>query len=163
MLFRISNNERKTLIPPCKGIRFSECGNFCWWNGQSWALESRIQLKESGILLTIGIQNSSSTDKNWNPVPGIRNPQRGIQNPRLSWISLYGVILNTLKCILPTSFRSALVCNYPALCSLYASRVGFETVRILMCGCFRIAYYCCSLANKEQAIQKKIKLTKGIA
>ena len=26
-----------------------------------------------------------------NPVPGIRNPQRGIQNLRLSWIPLLGV------------------------------------------------------------------------
>ena len=55
-----------------------------------------------------------------NPVPGIRNPQRGVQDPRLSWISLYWVILNTLKCVLPTSLHVALVCNYPALCSLYA-------------------------------------------
>ena len=78
--------------------------------------------------------------KNENLVPSFRNPQRGIQNPRLSWISLFGVILNTLKCVLPTSFRAALLCNYPALCSLYASRVGFETVRILIiiCCCFRI-------------------------
>ena len=58
--------------------------NFCLWNR-----ESGKQLKESGIPLTIGIQNPSSTDKDWNPVPGIRNPRRGIQNPRLSWISLY--------------------------------------------------------------------------
>ena len=87
---------------------------------------------ESGIPLTIGIQNSSSTDKNCNPVPGIRNPQRGIQNARLSWISLYGVILNTLKCVLPTYFRVALVCNYLALGSLYASRVVFKTVRTLI-------------------------------
>ena len=50
-------------------------------------MESGIQLKESGIPLTIGIQNSSSTDKNWDSVPGIPNPQREIQNPRLSWIS----------------------------------------------------------------------------
>ena len=41
-------------------------------------------LVESGILLTIGTQNPSSTDKYWNPVPGIRNPQRGVQNLRLS-------------------------------------------------------------------------------
>ena len=34
-------------------------------------LESRIQLKEFEVLLTIGIQNSSSTDKDWNPVPEI--------------------------------------------------------------------------------------------
>ena len=32
----------------------------------------------------------SSTDKDWNAVPGIRNPRRGIQNPRLTWIPLYG-------------------------------------------------------------------------
>ena len=29
--------------------------------------------------------------KNWNPALfGIRNPQRGIQNPRMSWIPLHG-------------------------------------------------------------------------
>ena len=53
------------------------------WNLKSWALESWIQLKESGILLTIGIQNLSSTDKYWNQMPGIRNPRRGIHNPGL--------------------------------------------------------------------------------
>ena len=44
-----------------------------------------IQLKEFGILLTIGIQNPSATDKE----SGIQfldwNPWHGIQNPRLSW------------------------------------------------------------------------------
>jgi len=40
-----------------------------------------IQLKESRIPLTIEIQNPSSTDKYWNPAPGI-------QNPKLSWIPL---------------------------------------------------------------------------
>ena len=40
-----------------------------------------IQLNEFGIPLTIGIQNPSSTDRYWNPVPGVRNPYRGIQNP----------------------------------------------------------------------------------
>ena len=63
--------------------------NFCFWNPESWVLESGIQLKESGIAPMIGIQNPSSTDKDWNPVPGIRNPQRGIQNPRLSRIPLH--------------------------------------------------------------------------
>ena len=36
-------------------------------------VESGIQLKESGIPLKIGIQNPSSTDKDWNPDPGIWN------------------------------------------------------------------------------------------
>lgn len=37
------------------------------WNQESWFVESRIQLKESGIPLTIGFQNLSSSDKDWNP------------------------------------------------------------------------------------------------
>ena len=34
---------------------------------ESWALESAISLR-------IGIQNPSSTNKDWDPLPGIRNP-----------------------------------------------------------------------------------------
>ena len=52
-------------------------------------MESGMQLKESGIPLTIVIQNPSSTDKYWNPVPRIRNPQCEIRNTRLSWIPLH--------------------------------------------------------------------------
>ena len=48
---------------------------------------------ESGIPLAIGIQNSRSTGKDWNLVPEIRNPRRGIQNPKLSRIPLYGAII----------------------------------------------------------------------
>ena len=60
------------------------------WNLESRVLESGIRLKDSGIPLTIGIQNPSFTEKYWNPVPGVRNPQGEIQNPRLSWILLHG-------------------------------------------------------------------------
>ena len=73
------------------GIR--NLGKFYTWNLESWALELGIQHKESGIPLTIGIHNPSSTYKDWNQVPGIRNPLCGIQNPRLSWIPLYEAIL----------------------------------------------------------------------
>ena len=52
-------------------------------------VESGIRDTAVRIQLTIGIQNPSSIDKDWNPVPGIRNPRRGIQNPRLSLIPLY--------------------------------------------------------------------------
>ena len=58
-------------------------------NSESWVLGSGIQLRESGIPLTIGVQNPISTDKDWNPVPGIWNPRYGIQNPSLSWIRLH--------------------------------------------------------------------------
>ena len=37
------------------------------------ALESGIQLGESGILLTIAIQNPSSTDQEWDPESTIQN------------------------------------------------------------------------------------------
>ena len=39
---------------------------------------------------TMGIRNPSSTDKDWNPVRGIRNPRLGVHNPRLSWIPSHG-------------------------------------------------------------------------
>ena len=56
---------------------------FCRLNPENWTLESRIPIK-------IRIQNPSSTEKDWNPVPGIGNPRRGVQNPSLSWISFLG-------------------------------------------------------------------------
>ena len=37
-----------------------------------------------------GIQNPSTTDKDWNQVPGFRNPRHRIQKPRLSWNPLQG-------------------------------------------------------------------------
>ena len=49
-------------------------GKIGMWNPESWALESGVQLKESRIPLAIGIENSSSTDKDWNRLPVIRNP-----------------------------------------------------------------------------------------
>ena len=53
-----------------------------------WLMESRIL--GFGIRNTAqGIRNLLRTDKYWNPVPGIPNPQRGIQNRRLS-IPLHG-------------------------------------------------------------------------
>ena len=48
---------------PYKGIRVPESGKFCLWNVESWVLESGIQLKESGIPLTIGIRYPSSSAK----------------------------------------------------------------------------------------------------
>ena len=71
-------------------------GTFCLWNQESWALESKIQLKDSVIpqeeislpFVTVKgkekwvIPNSAFTiNKDWNTVPGIPNPLRGVQNP----------------------------------------------------------------------------------
>ena len=46
-------------------------GKFCLWNPESWGLESRIQLHESGIpqysINDWNPESKSSTDKDWNP------------------------------------------------------------------------------------------------
>ena len=59
-------------------------GKFCLWNLESWVLES-------GIALTIGIQDPSCNDKYWNPVPGIDSMESRIQDcpgfPYLGWLS----------------------------------------------------------------------------
>ena len=84
----VSNGCRVTVkdFAACKGIRIAESERF-------FLVESGIPLQpwESGIRLTFGIHNPSSSDKVRNPVLGIRNQRRGIQNPRLSWISLHEV------------------------------------------------------------------------
>ena len=43
-------------------------------------------------LVRLARQNCHATqaNKNWNPVPGIRNPQYAIHNSGLSWITLHG-------------------------------------------------------------------------
>ena len=62
----------------------------------------KISLEESrDPALSIEIQNPSSTDKGWNPLPGIRNSRRGFKNPRLSCISL----ARGHSCLLSLDFR----------------------------------------------------------
>ena len=55
LLVWISSNVRES--------GFRNPGHFCFWNPGSCNLESRIQLQESGIPLTFGIPNPSSTEK----------------------------------------------------------------------------------------------------
>ena len=63
-------------VAPCLGIRIPECGKLL--PVESWT--RKIFLVESGI-------------PGFNPAPQFRNPQLGIQNPRLSRIPLHGAIL----------------------------------------------------------------------
>ena len=66
-------------------------------NLESWPLESRIQLKEFGIKVRIGIQNPSSTDEE----SGFQvNPWHGIQSLRPSWLSLHGATSYKNTCLL---------------------------------------------------------------
>ena len=93
------------------------------WNPESWALESGMQLKEFGIPLTTEIQNPCYTDKDWNPVPRIRNPRRGIQNPRLSWIALHGAIhLEINLCTLSDTVTNRIENMIEETCTLSLSR-----------------------------------------
>ena len=59
--------------------------NFVCGIRECQALESGIQLGESGILLTIAIQNPSSTDKEWDPESTTRNPQSKTVLDSLIW------------------------------------------------------------------------------
>ena len=75
-------------------------------NPSSTDKKSGIQYLEPGILIKIWIQNPSSTDTDWNPVPGIRDPLRGIQNPRLYWIPLHGAEPVRFKVMLHETVRN---------------------------------------------------------
>ena len=104
-IYKSTTNESTLITTVTLYIRESglrNLGTFCLFDLESGTIFlvqtrilgfwSRIQLKESGIPLRIGIRNPSSTGKE----SGLRiwNPRCGIQNPRLfwiSWIPLHGV------------------------------------------------------------------------
>ena len=93
----------KVHITPCTVIRIPESGKFCLWNPESsenlfvgnwksrtWAFG--IQLKKSGIPLTIKIRNPSSTNKEseiYCPESGIHSVESRIQDclafPYIMW------------------------------------------------------------------------------
>ena len=88
-----------------EGNRIPESGKHLLVESGMLGFESGIHLKESGIPLTVEIQNPSSNDKDLNPVPEIRNPRRGIQNPRLSRIRLHKVKCHERKFNCVSNFR----------------------------------------------------------
>ena len=93
-----STASRDTTLPRVRESGFRNRQNFaCGIRNVE-----KFLLVEFGILgFTIrntaqGIQNPSSTDKDGNPVPGIRNPWRGIQSKTtLHWIPLRGATTRT--------------------------------------------------------------------
>ena len=54
-------------------------GNFYLWNPESGRISLGFVFRNTAQ----GIQDPCSTDKDWDAAPGIRNPRRGIPNPRL--------------------------------------------------------------------------------
>ena len=66
-----------------------------FWSTAESRKSRKFFLVESGIHLTIGIRNPDSTDKESEIQVGMWNLQTGIQNPRLSWITLHGLIGDT--------------------------------------------------------------------
>ena len=86
----IRNPESQTVLDPFIHVResgFRNPGNFCQWNPGVWNPEYSCRNLESHWQLESG--NRVPLEKIWNPVTGIRNPRRGIQNPWLSWIPLH--------------------------------------------------------------------------
>ena len=59
---------------------FQNPQSFRFWNLESWALESGIQLQECGILLTIGIRNRAKKKKKLESSP-FGNPESSTRNP----------------------------------------------------------------------------------
>ena len=57
LLLVLAGKAIDDISPHVRESGFRNPGVFCLWNPESWALESGIQHKESGILLKIGIQN----------------------------------------------------------------------------------------------------------
>ena len=89
LLVAASAHKVHLSLPYWKGIWILEYGNFCLWNLEY----GKILLMEFGIL-SFGIWNHTN---DWNPESDLYwqilessswNRQHGIQNPRLSWISL---------------------------------------------------------------------------
>ena len=106
--FALDSHQNRTARPKAfflawfsPQIRYQNPWNFCLWNLEA----QKILLLASGIL-GFGIRNTAQRIRNpsndWNPESnfywqrledtGIQSPLRGIQNPKLSWIPLYGAI-----------------------------------------------------------------------
>ena len=106
--FALDSHQNRTARPKAfslawfsRQITYRNPWNFCLWNLEA----QKIFLLASGIL-GFGIRNTAQRIRNpsndWNPESnfywqrledtGIQNPLRGIQNPKLSWIPLYGAI-----------------------------------------------------------------------
>ena len=107
--FALDSNQNRPARPKAfslawfsRQIRYRNPWNFCLWNLEA----QKILLLASGIL-GFGIRNTAQRIRNpsndWNPesnfywkrlemATGIWNPLREIQNPKLSWIPLYGAI-----------------------------------------------------------------------
>ena len=93
------------MSPYLRESGFRNPRKFCLWNQ-----ESRKFLFVESEILGFGKRNTAQGIRNplmiaignplpnfhgqriWNPVSGIRNPRRGIQNLRLSWIPLLAAI-----------------------------------------------------------------------
>ena len=106
--FALDSHESRTARPEAfslawfsRQIRYRNPWNFCPWNWKHrkfcfWHPESWEIIRNTA-------QRIRNPSNDWNPESnfnwkrlergtGIRNPLRGIQNPKLSWIPLYGAI-----------------------------------------------------------------------
>ena len=101
-LLTIYNKNVNKSIGPCEGIRVLEPVKFLFVESGilSFGMRNKAQRIRNATKDWNPIQRS--TRKKWNEVPGIRNPRRGIQNPRLSWIPLHETKSSTCQKLLFT-------------------------------------------------------------
>ena len=80
-----------SVLPREREFGFRNTGHCCSWNpeSESWALESGKQLRKFESPNDWNPESNSS-ENDWKPERGIRNPRLGVHNPNLSWISLHG-------------------------------------------------------------------------
>ena len=105
-----------SLVTPCKAIRIPDSGfrnlrHFRLWNRKS----GKILPSESGIPLSIEIQNPRSIVNYWNPTPAIRNPG-------LSWILSHGATFAIGKAMLTSHVRLLLLkyeVNHQSSCPFF--------------------------------------------
>ena len=104
----------RCMFTPCEGIQILEYRKFFleesgkFFVVQSGILSIGIQDAAQGIrnaALTIGLRNASSIDNDWNPVPGIWDPEF-----KTSWITLQGVSMCTTFA-LHLSLKSKYLCQ----------------------------------------------------
>jgi len=87
--FYLSRHSAWKILSALERLHVTESGfwnpeKFCWGNQDSWALESGIQIKNSGeIPLTFGIQNLSSAGKDWNPLTWLPKSYTGFRHLRV--------------------------------------------------------------------------------
>ena len=108
-IYLSSWSQLSSASPHVRESGFRNLGNVCLWDPESWALESGIQHKESGMPLKTAIRNPGSTGKEY----GIQYLESVIHGVESKIIPLHGVADNTGMALLHV--QSSLDMIYPGV------------------------------------------------